>query len=75
MSATGGWPEGTAAWADLLDKPDAPADLGERTLRKWLNEAGRLAGTDKDKPPNGQTLTAAIKYRKQRPDATPDAVK
>ena len=74
MAAARGWPEGTAEWAALLDKLNAPANLGERKLRKWLNEPGRLDGTDKDKPPNGQTLTAAIKHRRNNADAVPDAL-
>jgi hypothetical protein len=75
MAAARGWLPGTAEWVDLLNEIDAPADLGERKLRQWLNEPGRLAATGKDKPPRGNVLTAAIRLRNNDAGAAPDAVK
>jgi len=76
MSATRGMPPGSKEWADLLDLLDAP-DYGERRMRKWLNEPGRLDATERDRAPKGEVLRPAIKHRKvsrTAPDAERDAV-
>lgn len=61
--------EATAA-VQLLDKYEAPTDIGRDAMRRWLNKEEIVA-------PGNTPLAAAIRYRKQRdqldvPDPIPD---
>lgn len=53
------WPAGTKALADTLDSLGVPLDWGKTRSRRVLSEAGKATS-------NG-VLSAAIRYRKERP--------